>query len=68
MQESNVLKTIKSSESQGSPLSSPDLILRAQPTVLGILKTLTNKNMVMYSIFSPCSNILFKYPTSLTLY
>ncbi|RXG69044.1 Mediator of RNA polymerase II transcription subunit 24 [Armadillidium vulgare] len=45
MQESNVLKTIKSNESQGSPLSSPDLILRAQPTVLGILKTLTNKNM-----------------------
>ncbi|KAK8738535.1 hypothetical protein OTU49_003924 [Cherax quadricarinatus] len=44
VQESNVLANIQNSDAQGSHPGSPNLILRAQPTVTSILKTLSNKN------------------------
>ncbi|XP_071527120.1 mediator of RNA polymerase II transcription subunit 24-like isoform X2 [Panulirus ornatus] len=44
VQESNVLANIQNSDAQGSHPGNPNLILRAQPTVTSILKTLSNKN------------------------
>ncbi|XP_042863132.1 mediator of RNA polymerase II transcription subunit 24-like isoform X2 [Penaeus japonicus] len=44
LKESNVLSNIQKSDAQGSHPGNPNLILRAQPTVTSILKTLSNKN------------------------
>lgn len=44
VQESQVLNNIQNSDAQGSHPGNPNLILRAQPTVTSILKTLSNKN------------------------
>ncbi|KAG7166653.1 AP-3 complex subunit beta-1-like 1 [Homarus americanus] len=44
VQESNVLANIQNNDAQMSHPGSPNLILRAQPTVTSILKTLSNKN------------------------
>ncbi|KAG0709114.1 Mediator of RNA polymerase II transcription subunit 24 [Chionoecetes opilio] len=44
VQESQVLANIQNSDAQGPHPGNPNLILRAQPTVTSILKTLSNKN------------------------
>ncbi|XP_037782016.1 mediator of RNA polymerase II transcription subunit 24-like [Penaeus monodon] len=44
VKESNVLSNIQKNDAQGSHPGNPNLILRAQPTVTSILKTLSNKN------------------------
>ncbi|XP_045593390.1 mediator of RNA polymerase II transcription subunit 24 [Procambarus clarkii] len=44
VQESNVLANIQNNDAQGSHPGTPNLVLRAQPTVTSILKTLSNKN------------------------
>ncbi|XP_050712890.1 mediator of RNA polymerase II transcription subunit 24-like isoform X2 [Eriocheir sinensis] len=44
VQESQVLANIQNNDAQGSHPGNPNLILRAQPTVTSILKTLSNKN------------------------
>ncbi|KAK7084725.1 Mediator of RNA polymerase II transcription subunit 24 [Halocaridina rubra] len=44
LQESNVLANIQKSDTQGAHPGNPNLILRAQPPVTSILKTLSNKN------------------------
>ncbi|XP_064099210.1 mediator of RNA polymerase II transcription subunit 24-like isoform X2 [Macrobrachium nipponense] len=44
LQESNVLANIQKNDAQGSHPGNPSLILRAQPPVSNILKTLSNKN------------------------
>ena len=48
VQESQVLANIQNSDAQGPHPGNPNLILRAQPTVTSILKTLSNKNQVRY--------------------
>ncbi|XP_068245163.1 mediator of RNA polymerase II transcription subunit 24 isoform X2 [Palaemon carinicauda] len=44
LQESNVLANIQKNDTQGAHPGNPSLILRAQPPVSNILKTLSNKN------------------------